>query len=208
MTPTTFSLPVLGLALLALTACERNLITAENAARLKPGMPVEQVKQILGERNVGIATGAISQSFAYRTDQLFVQVETRRGKIVQVLTRDAARPVPVPTRNAMPLLEITIDKFRPQADAAFAQGGRKGLTEWVQRELVPGRPVKTSTGKEVLLADRLLCPLDADGFPDYARAVVPPLTDEHIWYKSYSSVISCNWNDQEPPLTLIVLVTR
>lgn len=208
MNRTTFSLPVLGLALLTLTACDRNLITAENAARLKPGMPVEQVKQILGERNVGIATGANSQSFTYRTDQLLVRVETRRGKVTQVLTRDAARAVPVPTRNAMPQMEITIDKFRPQADAAFAQGGRKALADWVQRELVPGRPVKTSTGKEVLLADRLLCPLDADGFPDFAQPVVAPLTDEHIWYMQYSSVITCNWNDQQPPLTLLVLVTR
>lgn len=200
------ALPLLSAAALALSACDR--LTPEKVAQLKPGMPSSAVKQILGERNFGVSSGPNSESYTYHSETLLVRVECRRGKIVEVLTRDPARTVAQPTRNAMPVLDVSLDKFRQSPDAAYQQGGVAGLAEWVRRELVAGRPVRLSNGKEVLLADAALVPLDADGFPDYARAIVKPATDEHIWFRQFSSAISCTWSDPKPPVSLVVLVTR
>ncbi|MBS0657168.1 MAG: hypothetical protein JSR82_02830 [Verrucomicrobia bacterium] len=195
-------------AALALAACSREKITLENAALLQPGMPAERVPEVLGDRNVGIASGAISKTFTYHTDQLRIMVETRRGKITQVRTRDLSRKIANPARKDLPVLQLSFDGTRASTDAALQQGGPAALAEWVRRELVPGRPIRTSDGRELIVGDRVLAPLDADGFPDYERALVKSETDEPIWYTTFTSVLVMNWNDRQPALSLLVLAAR
>ncbi len=198
-------LPVTALCLPFLTGCNR--VTAENVARVKPGMSAAEVKEIMGDA-MGTSTGEKSQTFSYRSDKLWVFVECRRGKVAKVLTREASRDIVPPARNTMPSIDLTLDSLNAQLNAVLKEGGTAALAEWMKRELVPGRPAKASGGREVLVADSALAPLDADGFADFSRAVVAPTTDEHIWFSKFSTAVIMSWNETNPPVQLHVLVTR
>lgn len=199
------SLPAL---LLFLAACGRERVTPENVALLQPGQPESRVTEVLGERNRGVASGGISKTFTYHTEQLRVLIETRRGKITKVRTREQNRKVESPKRLDQPVLNLSLDGSRAAAEAALAQGGVPALADWVRKELVPGRPLRTSDGREMLVGDRVLAPLDADGFPDYEQALVKAETDEPIWFTAYTTVLILNWNDRQPPISLTVLGAR
>lgn len=203
-----FPTTIFCLAALLLGGCDQNRVTAENAALLKPGMPVASVKEILGERNFGRSWGESSETYTYQAEKLWVRVEAREGKITQVLTRDTARTVAQPTRNNMPVLDLTNFKVREQMDATLQRGGPPALASWIQQELVPGRPVLVHGGREALLADRFLVPLDAANQCDYSQPLVAPQTDEHVWFTTFSSAMSLSFRDREPALQAHILVTR
>lgn len=196
-----------ALAGLLLVGCKKNTLTPGNLARIKPGVAAKEVTAILGDNRTTV-TGEGVQTHTYRGDSTWVRVQIRRGKVFSVHTRETARDLPVPARVEMPPLDLTGDVLLTAMQPVVRQGGAAALAEWLQREAVPGRPVKLSSGRETIIADRAIYRLDADRQPDLSQAFLTPKTDDFLWNARYWTAVESVWSDQNPPFEVIIQLVQ
>lgn len=196
-----------ALALPLLTGCRRNPVTAENLARIKPGMTAKEVKDLVGDDRTTVSANGV-HTHTYHRDAIWARVQIRRGKVFSVHTRETSRTLPVPVRVEMPPLDLTGDVLLTAMQPIVRQGGAAALVEWLKQEAVVGRPVKLPSGRDSLVADSAIYRLDADGLPDLAQALLPPKTDDYLWNASYWTAVESIWSDQNPPFGVVIQVTQ
>lgn len=95
-------------------------------------------------------------------------------------SKEEGAPVtaPAPPKSDLPTLELgDMDQLGQRLDKLFAEGGTTAVTQWAEKELVPGRSV-TYGNQTVVLADRSVWRADGGGHPT-EQALLNPTTDEH-----------------------------